>query len=67
MRTGFIVSYTEKELPSEGISSLHSKGMPFKFKTVLESTVKVVNLIKARPLNNSLFPVLCNEIGSEYI
>jgi hypothetical protein len=44
-----------------------SKGMQTEFKTVLDSAVKLVNLIKARPLNYNLFSVLCDEMGSEYI
>jgi hypothetical protein len=35
--------------------ALASKGMPPEFKTVLDNAVKLVNYIKARPLNNSLF------------
>jgi hypothetical protein len=46
--------------------TLVSKGMPPEFKTVLDSAVKLVNFIKARPLSNRLFSVLCDEMGSEY-
>jgi hypothetical protein len=46
--------------------ALASKGMPPKFKTVLVNTVKLVNYIKAQPLNNRLFSLLCDEFGSEY-
>jgi hypothetical protein len=46
--------------------ALASKGMPPKFKTVLERAAKPVNFIKARPLNNRLFSVLCDEMESEY-
>jgi hypothetical protein len=46
--------------------ALSSKGMPLEFETVLDSAVKLVNFIKARPLNNRLFSVLCDEMGSEY-
>jgi hypothetical protein len=46
--------------------ALASKGMQPEFKTVLDSTVKLVNFIKARPLNNRLFSILCDEMGSEH-
>jgi hypothetical protein len=46
--------------------ALALKGMPPEFKTVLDNAVKEVNFIKARPLNNRLFSVLCDEMGSEY-
>jgi hypothetical protein len=42
------------------------KGMPPEFKTVLDSAVKLVNYIKARPLNNGLFSLFCDEMASEY-
>ena len=34
--------------------------------SVLNDAVKLVNFIKARPLNSRLFTLLCNEIGSEH-
>jgi hypothetical protein len=46
--------------------ALASNGMPPEFKTVLDNAVKLVNFIKARPLYNRLFSVLCDEMGSEY-
>jgi hypothetical protein len=42
--------------------ALNSKGMPPEFKTVLDNAVKLVNYIKARPLNNKLFSFLCDEM-----
>jgi hypothetical protein len=47
--------------------ALDSKGMPPEFKIVLDNAVKLLNYIKARPLNNRLFSLLCDEVGSEYI
>jgi hypothetical protein len=46
--------------------ALDFKGMPPEFKTVLDNAVKLINYIKAHPLNNRLFSVLCDEMGSEY-
>ncbi|XP_025197550.1 zinc finger BED domain-containing protein 5-like [Melanaphis sacchari] len=46
--------------------ALASKNMPKSLKLVLDSAVKIVNLIKARPLNSRLFTVLCNEMGSTH-
>jgi hypothetical protein len=39
--------------------------MPAKMKTVLDEAVKIVNFIKARPLNSRLFSALCNFMGSD--
>ncbi|KAL4153303.1 hypothetical protein QTP88_001154 [Uroleucon formosanum] len=46
--------------------ALASKNMPKSLKLVLDSAVKIVNLIKARPHNSRLFTVLCNEMGSTH-
>ena len=46
--------------------ALATKGMPSKFKTVLEDSVKIINSIKARPLNSRLFSLLCDVMGSEH-
>lgn len=46
--------------------ALATKGMPSKFKTVLEDSVKIINFIKARPLNSRLFSLLCDDMGSEH-
>lgn len=40
--------------------------MPSKMKIVLDEAVKIVNFIKARPLNSRLFSALCNEMGSDH-
>jgi hypothetical protein len=37
-----------------------------KFKTVLEDSVKIINFIKARPLNSRLFSLLCDDMGREH-
>ncbi|KAI7804398.1 putative zinc finger BED domain-containing protein 5-like [Triplophysa rosa] len=34
---------------------------------VLQDAVKIVNFIKARPLNSRLFSALCNEMGSDHV
>lgn len=46
--------------------TLASKNMPRSLKSVLESAVKVVNLIKIRHLNSRLFTVLFNEMCSTH-
>jgi hypothetical protein len=46
--------------------ALASKGMPPEFRTVLDSAVKLVNFIKARPLNYRFFSVFCDEMVSEH-
>ena len=46
--------------------ALATKGMPSKFKTVLKDSVKIINFIKARPLNSRLFSLLCDDTGSEH-
>ncbi|PNF33765.1 hypothetical protein B7P43_G10211, partial [Cryptotermes secundus] len=43
-----------------------AKSLPFSLKVVLDEVVKVVNLIKLRPLNSRLFSVLCQEMESEH-
>ena len=43
------------------------KKMPDDLKSVLDSAVKTVNFIKARPMNAHLFHVLCKEMGSEHV
>ena len=47
--------------------ALAVKKMPEDLKSVLDSAVKTVNFIKARPMNSRLFGVLCDEIGSEHV
>ncbi|KAL2097071.1 hypothetical protein ACEWY4_006278 [Coilia grayii] len=46
--------------------ALAAKGMPADLKNVLDTTVKIVNFVKARPLNNRIFTALCNEMGSDH-
>ena len=45
--------------------ALAAKGMPDSLKDVLDTTVKMVNFVKARPLNSRVFSALCNDMGSE--
>ena len=40
--------------------------MPGKLKSTLDEAVKVVNLIKANPLNSRIFSVICEEMGSAH-
>ena len=47
--------------------ALAVKKMPEDLKSVLDSAVKTVNFIKARPMHSRLFGVLCDEIGSEHV
>uniref|UniRef100_A0AAY5KZP9 HAT C-terminal dimerisation domain-containing protein n=1 Tax=Esox lucius TaxID=8010 RepID=A0AAY5KZP9_ESOLU len=44
--------------------ALAAKKMPVLFDFVLNQSVKMINLIKSRPLNSRLFGVLCQEMGS---
>ena len=46
--------------------ALAAKNMPADLLAVLNDAVKLVNFIKARPLNARLFTLLCNEMGSEH-
>jgi hypothetical protein len=46
--------------------ALAAKGMPSKFKTVLEDNFRIINFIKARPLNSRLLSLLCDDMGSEH-
>ncbi len=41
-----------------------AKKMPVLFDSVLNQYVKIINLIKSRPLNSRFFGVLCQEMGS---
>jgi hypothetical protein len=47
--------------------SLASKTMPEDLNTALSEVVKIINHIKARPLNSRLFALLCRDMGSEHI
>ena len=47
--------------------ALAAKGMPDSLKYVLDPTVKMVNFVKAKPLNSRVFSTLCNDIGSDRV
>ena len=49
------------------LEALAAKGMPDSLKDVLDTTVKMVYLVKARPLNTRIFSALCNEMGSDHV
>ena len=34
---------------------------------VLDTTVKMINFLKARPLNSLVFSALCNDLGSDHV
>uniref|UniRef100_A0AAY5KCW9 HAT C-terminal dimerisation domain-containing protein n=1 Tax=Esox lucius TaxID=8010 RepID=A0AAY5KCW9_ESOLU len=44
--------------------ALAANKMPVLFDSVLNQSVKMINLIKSRPLNSRLFGVLCQEMGT---
>uniref|UniRef100_K7G8T9 DUF4371 domain-containing protein n=1 Tax=Pelodiscus sinensis TaxID=13735 RepID=K7G8T9_PELSI len=46
--------------------ALATKKIPADLKSVLYESVKVVNHIKAHPLNSRLFAALCDEIGNDH-
>ena len=41
--------------------------MPDSLKDVLDTTVKMVNFVKARPLNSCVFSALCYDTGSDHV
>ena len=47
--------------------ALAAKGMPNSLKDFLDTTVKIVNFVKAGPLNSCLFSELCNDMGSDHV
>ena len=47
--------------------ALAAKGMPDSLKDVLDNTMKMVNFVKARPLNSCVFSALCNDMGSDHV
>ena len=47
--------------------ALAAKGMPDSLKEVLDTTVKMVNVVKVRPLNSRVFSTLCNDMGSDHV
>ena len=47
--------------------ALAAKGMPDSLKDVLDTTVKMVDFVKARPQNSRVFFALCNDIVSDHV
>ena len=47
--------------------ALAAKGMPDSLKDILDTTVKMVNFVKARPLNSRVFYPLCNDVGCDHV
>ncbi|XP_039627331.1 zinc finger BED domain-containing protein 5-like [Polypterus senegalus] len=47
--------------------ALATKKMPPRLKNFLDTAVKVVNYIKARPLQSRLFHIICQEMGSTHL
>ena len=47
--------------------ALAAKGMPDSLKDVLDTTVKIVNFVKAMSLNFRVFSALCNDMGSNHV
>lgn len=52
------------EISTQGI--INKEKYVNRFEKKLEEVVKVVNFIKARPLNSQVFKVLCEEMGSQH-
>ena len=46
--------------------ALATRNMPPELDDVMKEAVRVINFIKARPLNSRLFSVLCKEMGSDH-
>ena len=44
--------------------ALAAKGMPDSLKDVLDTTVKMVNFVKTRPLNSHVFSTICKKMGN---
>jgi hypothetical protein len=47
--------------------ALVTKGTPDSLKDLLDTTVKMVNFVKARPLNSLVISALCNDMGSDHV
>ena len=45
--------------------ALAANGMPDSLKDVSDTTVKMVNFVKAKPMKSCVFSALCNDMGSE--
>ncbi|GBN37523.1 SCAN domain-containing protein 3 [Araneus ventricosus] len=58
-----LVQWTHCSIHREALAV---KGLDECLKNTLDDTVKIVNLIKARPKNSRLFGVLCHEMVSEH-
>ena len=52
------------DLGTVGLTACSGAELPDSLKYVLDTTVKMVNFVKARPLNSRVFSVLCNNMGS---
>ncbi|XP_056092494.1 zinc finger BED domain-containing protein 5-like [Rhinichthys klamathensis goyatoka] len=61
--TGQEISWLHCSIHREALAA---KNMPADLLAVLNDAVKLVNFIKARPLNSRIFTLLCNEMGSEH-
>ena len=47
---------------------LAAKGIPDSLKDILDTTLKMVNFVKARPLNSRVFSaLLCNDMGIDHV
>lgn len=46
--------------------ALASKNLSEDLKLVLDTAVKIINFIKARPMNSRIFSKMCQEMGSEH-
>ena len=49
------------------LEALAAKGMPDSLKDILDTTVKMVNFVKARPLNSRVLSALRNDMGSDHV
>jgi hypothetical protein len=47
--------------------ALDAKGMPDSLYDLSDTTVKIVNFVKTRPLNSRVFSTLCNDMGSDHV
>jgi hypothetical protein len=67
MRVQAVAPYTTWVHCSIHREALAAKGMPDSLKDILDTTVKMVNFVKARPLNSRVFYALCNDMGSDRV
>ena len=47
--------------------ALAAKGMPDSLKDILDTTVKMVNFVRARPLNSRAFSARWNDMSSDHV